>query len=412
MPPALSAESRTWRRTLFIVATLQGIMSLSVSLSWPFLPLYVLELGVRPASTASLWAGAIMAPQFLLAALVSPFWGALADRVGRKAMVMRCAISMAVFTLLMGLAQNVWQLLLLSFLYGIFSGFAGAATALVGTQVPEEKLGFALGWLSTAQLAGTLTGPLLGGLLADALHDYRRVYIATSIGGTIAVLLATLFVRESRAALARASGGVTAREGWFASIFRTRELAPMFLVLLLANVCASAVGPIVAPFTRSLLPAGASWVGTAAGAAIAAAGIAGLVSAPLLGRNADRIGYRTTLLVSIAGAAAFTLPQAFASSIWAFIGLRSGVGIFLGGIAPVANAWIGRLYPRELRGRVYGMTAAASSLGNFAGPLTGGLIAHAFGFPAVFAVVAALMTANLVWVAIATRARAVSAAGR
>lgn len=397
-----------WKRTLALVAITQAIMSLSVSLSWPFLPLYVVELGVREPSTASMWAGIITAPQFLLAALVSPFWGAFADRVGRKAMVLRAALSMAAFTFLMGVAQNVWELLALSFLYGIFSGFNGTATALVGTQVPEERLGFALGWLSTAQLAGTLSGPLVGGLLADAFHDYREVYFCTSLGGFIAVSIAMFFVREIRPQKSKAAGDDRPRapkSNVFQALYQQSALAPMFLVLLLANVCASAVSPIIAPFTRSLLPSGAHWVGTAAGAAIAVAGVAGLISAPLLGRNADRIGYRGTLLLSIAGAAAFTLPQAFAGSIWWFIVLRSGVGVFLGGIVPIANAWIGRLFPREHRGQVYGMTAAASSLGNFFGPLTGGFVAQAYGFGAVFIVVASLMIANLLWVGLATRTR-------
>lgn len=381
---------------------LQGVMSMSVSVSWPFMPLYVYSLGIHPLSEASLWAGLITGPQFLLAALVSPFWGALADRIGRKPMVLRCAAATTVATACMGLSNNVWELLGCTVLYGIFSGFYGASVAFVGTQMPEQRLGFCLGWMATAQLSGTLVGPLAGGLLSDFLHTYRGVFFLSSIGSVIAVTLAAIFLREVHRVPVRAPRRAEGREGIFGGIFATRELAPMFVVLLLSQVAASALSPIVAPYVRSLL-GDSPFVATLAGAAIAVTGIAGLASSPLLGRRSDRVGYRSVLLISILGTAIFTLPQAFATSIGMFILLRSGVGVFLGGVVPTANAWLGRLYPREQRGRVFGMSAAAQSLGNFIGPVSGGLIASRFGIPTVFLVVGTLMVANFVWVAFATR---------
>ena len=393
-----------WRRTLFIMVALQGIMSISVSVSWPFMPLYVYSLGIHPLAEASLWAGLITGPQFLLAALVSPFWGSLADRIGRKPMVLRCAISTAFATAGMGLSTNVWELLGCTVLYGIFSGFAGAAVALVGTQVPEQRLGYALGWMATAQLAGTLMGPLVGGLMSDALHTYRGVFFFSSVSSALAVAFAVFFVREVRSpADARTKRREQPKSGFLGGVFQTRELAPMFLVLLLAQVAASALSPIIAPYARSLLGAGSPWVATIAGAAIAVTGIAGLASSPLLGRRSDRVGYRSILLISILGTALFTLPQAFAHTIWLFILLRSGVGIFLGGVVPTANAWIGRMYPREQRGRVFGVTAAAQSFGNFLGPISGGFFVLRFGIPTVFIVVTALTLANFTWVLLATR---------
>jgi len=385
------------------MVVLQGVMSLSVSVSWPFMPLYLYQLGIHPLAEASLWTGIIIGPQFLLNAVMSPFWGALADRIGRKPMVIRCATATAFATAMMGFSNNVWELLGCTILYGIFSGFAGAAVALVGTQVPEQRLGFCLGWMATAQLAGTLIGPLVGGLLSDVLHTYRGVFFFSSATSAITVLFAAFLIREIHGpAEVRALRRASSSGGFFGGIFQTRELAPMFVVLLLAQVAASALGPIVAPYARSLL-GDSPWVATMAGAAIAVTGIAGLASSPLLGRHSDRIGYRGVLLISILGTALFTLPQALAHTIWLFILLRSGVGVFLGGVVPTANAWLGRLYPREQRGRVFGVSASAQALGNFLGPLTGGIVASRFGIPTVFVVVTALMLANLVWVALATR---------
>jgi DHA1 family multidrug resistance protein-like MFS transporter len=172
----------------------------------------------------------------------------------------------------------------------------------------------------------------------------------------------------------------------------------MFLVILLAQVSAVGVSTVL-PLYVARIVGDVPWVATANGAAFAITGVAGLLSAPFLGRRSDRVGYRTVLLISLAGTACFTLPQAFASTLWALIGLRFGVGAFLGGILPSANAAIGNLARGHERGQVYGMTSTAQFLGRFVGPIFAGVVAAHFGIAAVFIAIGGLMLANLVWVA-------------
>src|SRR5579862_7027184 len=176
------------------MVTVQALMSFAFSVSGPFLPLFIIQLGVKPIAAVSAWAGVIASVNFLAAAIFSPFWGGLADRTGRKAMVVRSCLAIALFTALMGVTQNVWQLFGARACMGVFSGFSAAAIALVGTEVPEESLGFALGWMATAQLAGALAGPLLGGLVADHLHDYRAALFATSAFALLATLVMSFSV--------------------------------------------------------------------------------------------------------------------------------------------------------------------------------------------------------------------------
>lgn len=391
-----------WRRTLWLMAGVQAIMSLAFSISAPFLPLYVIELGVRPEAQVDLWSGAIASANFLLAALFSPLWGSLADRVGRKMMVVRSCAAVCLFTALMGLAPSVGWLFAARACMGVFSGFSAASTALVGTQVPEEALGFSLGWMATGQLVGGLCGPLLGGLLADHLHDYRYVFFWTSGGALLATLICALLVRERFARPAPSADRRAPVWRQFGELLRHPRLAPMFVVVLLTQVTVLGVTPIVPLFVRALT-GNVSWLGTAAGAAFAVTGVADLIASPFLGKRSDRIGYRRVLLISLAGAACFTLPQAFAHGIVAFLALRFGVGIFVGGILPTANALIGRMVPSERRGQVYGMVASATFLGMFAGPLLGGTIAARFGYPAVFLTFGLLALANLAWVAASVR---------
>jgi DHA1 family multidrug resistance protein-like MFS transporter len=386
------------------MVALYATVSMGRSAAFPFFPLFYLELGVRPVENAALWSGATISVSFFMAALFSPIWGSFADRVGRKAMVLRSTFALTISTVLVAFVTEPWEVFALRAVAGIFSGFSGAATALVATQVPEERLGFALGWLATAQLGGSLIGPLIGGLLADSLHhNYRAVFLLTAAFTLVAALCCALFLHEHidpavRTARARERSSILQQ---IREVVAHPNLAPMFVVVLLAQVCALGVSPVVPLFVRSMVDE--RWVATAAGAAVAVTGIADVIASPWLGKRSDRIGYRRVLLISLAGAACFTLPQSLAQTIWVFLGLRFGVGLFLGGILPTANAWIGRMFKVEQRGRVYGITSSATFLGMAVGPLVGSEILAHFGFHAVFVVIGTLMLLNLVWVATSMR---------
>jgi MFS transporter, DHA1 family, multidrug resistance protein len=384
------------------MVTVQALMSFAFSVSGPFLPLFIIQLGVKPIAAVSVWAGVIASVNFLAAAIFSPIWGGIADRTGRKAMVIRSCLAIAVFTALMGLTRNVWQLFAARACMGIFSGFSAAAIALVGTQVPEETLGFSLGWMTTGQLVGGLCGPLFGGLLADRLHhNYRVVFYITALFALAAAVTCIFFVQEQFAREKRAEG----RASFFASLHEVAthpRLAPMFVVVLLAQVVAFGVQPIVPLFVRDLV-GNAPWLATAAGLAFAVTGLADLIASPFLGKRSDRIGYRRVLLIALCGVSAFTIPQGFVLSIGAFIALRFGVGLFLGGVLPTANALIGRIFPIERRGQVFGITSSATFLGMFIGPLIGGTVAAHFGFEAVFLTIGLMALANFAWVAFSVR---------
>ncbi|MFY9719363.1 MAG: MFS transporter [Candidatus Cybelea sp.] len=390
-----------WQRTLWLMVMVQAMMSFAFSVSGPFLPLFIIQLGVTPLAKVSVWAGAIASVNFLLAAVFSPFWGGIADRTGRKAMVVRSCAAISIFTAVMGTVQNVGQLFAARACMGIFSGFSAAAIAMVGTQVPEESLGFSLGWMATGQLIGGLAGPLFGGFLADRLGDYRHVFFVTSGVALAATLVALIFVREHF----RPNEPRARRLGFWQSLHEIAlhpRLAPMFVVVLLAQVVAFGVQPIVPLFVRALV-GNASWLATAAGLAFAVTGLADLIASPFLGKRSDRIGYRRVLLISLFGVACFTIPQAFVHGIGSFIAMRFGVGLFLGGILPTANALIGRMFPIDRRGQVFGLTSSATFLGMFIGPLLGGTIAASFGFAAVFIVIGAMALANFAWVAFSVR---------
>src|SRR6202012_5330730 len=133
----------------------------------PIMPLFLPILGVHSEAAIDMWAGILNGTTSFVAAFASPLWGRLADQRGRKLMLLRSSCAIAVFTALMGMSLNVWQFFAFRALMGAFAGFSASAIALVASQAPERRLGFALGWLSTGQLVGSLVRPVIGGGLAD-----------------------------------------------------------------------------------------------------------------------------------------------------------------------------------------------------------------------------------------------------
>jgi MFS transporter, DHA1 family, multidrug resistance protein len=382
--------------TLWAMVGIQFIMTMSFSFLSPIMPLFLPELGVTSEAGIDSWSGILNGSTSFVAAFASPLWGRLADRYGRKPMLIRSSCAIAVFTAFMGMSLDVWQFFAARALMGVFAGFSSTAMALVASQVPEQRLGYALGWLSTGQLVGSLVGPVIGGVLADITHSYRVPFYCTSAITFMAMFLVWRGVRED---FVRPEGSQRQRSGLrgLAMMIGAAGVLPLFFVLLMAQFSTRAVQPVVTLFVQELVGPRPD-IATLGGLAFSVTGLAGMIAVPLLGKHSDEIGYRRVLLICLIGATLTSFPQAFADSYWAFTAERFGVGLFIGGILPTANALIGRMVSRADRGTVYGMTASATFLGNSLGPLTGGAIAASFGLRWVFLITAALLLANLLWV--------------
>jgi DHA1 family multidrug resistance protein-like MFS transporter len=278
---------------------------------------------------------------------------------------------------------------------GVFAGFSSAAIALVATQVPEGRLGYSLGWLSTGQLVGSLIGPIVGGILADMTGSYRIPFYCTSATIFLAMGLVWFVVREDFTRPQRGSRRST-MSGLIALV-TTPALLALFFVLMMAQFGVRTVQPIVTLYVKEMVGPRPD-IATLAGIAFSITGLANVVSAPFLGNRSDRIGYRRVLLICLLGGTLMTLPQAFTDNYGVFTAERFGVGLFIGGLLPTANALVGRLVSRADRGAIYGMTSSPMFMGNSLGPLMGGAVAASFGLRWVFLLTAAVMAANLVWV--------------
>ena len=373
----------------------QVIMSMSLTVIVPLLPFYLPTIGVTGKRDILVWTGMLTSVNLFVAAAASPIWGVLGDRRGRKLMVMRSSAAICLFTFLMIFAVNVWMLLAIRALMGAFSGFGSAANTLVASRVPRHRLGFALGWLSTAQMVGAFIGPLAGGTLLDIFGNQRVVFLWTSaLAMTAFVFVWRLVPRDHIPALSLQGLHLPGKR-WTSVL---ASVMPFFVLLLIAQVSLRSVQPVITMFVTSLAP-GAPDVAILAGLAFSVAGLADLVGSPFLGKRSDRIGYRRVLLIALGGGVVFTAPQALAGNYWIFLAERFCVGLFISSIIPTAQALLARRIAPQDRGLAYGIGASATFLGGGLGPLFGAFTAAAFGMRSVFALTALMLLMAAAWVA-------------
>lgn len=239
-----------WKRNLTVAWLGCFLTGAAFSLVMPFLPLYVESLGVTGHSALNMWSGLVFSITFLFSAIASPFWGGLADRKGRKIMLLRSALGMAIVMLLMGLAQNIWQFLILRALLGLLGGFIPNANALIATQVPRNKSGWALGTLSTGGVSGALLGPLAGGLLADQ-YGLRPVFFITASVLLVCFILTLFFIREHFQPVSKKEM-LHIREV-VASLKNPKLVLSLFITTLIIQVATGSIAPILTLYVESWL---------------------------------------------------------------------------------------------------------------------------------------------------------------
>ena len=393
--PAIHSPSSwpIWQRNLAVCWLGGFIANASMTMVLPFLPLYMADLGVHSTGAVEQWSGLAFGATFLMAALVAPLWGRLADEYGRKLMLIRASLGMAIVTTAMAFATQAWHLVALRFLMGAVSGYVSASNALIATETPRDRAGWALGVLITGAAAGGLIGPLMGGYLADRI-GLRHVFLGTGGLMFVAFLFTSLLLTETFRPERRVR--LSGRAVW-AAVSDRRSLVAMGITAFLLMLANLAIEPIVTVYVGQLVAQGGH-VASMAGVVVAAGGIASVIAAPLLGRLADRIGPRRVLVGALGFGAVMTVPQAWVHDIWQLMALRFGFGLAAGGMLPTLNSLLRAATPDGLIGRIYGYAQSAQYLGALVGPIMGGVLAAHYGIPMLFYVTAALLAVNAVGV--------------
>jgi DHA1 family multidrug resistance protein-like MFS transporter len=381
----------TWKRNLYVVWVAELLAIAGFSVAFPFLPYYIQELGVTEPGRVELWSGILVAVQGVTMTVFSPIWGSLADRYGRKIMIQRATFGGAAVLAAMAFVQSVEQLALLRAAQGVLTGTVAAAMTLVASGTPRDRTGYALGLLQMAVWLGSSLGPPLGGLIAD-LWGYRAVFIVTGVLLFVAGVTVWRLVREEFTPVARGEGAGIGGD-FFAGVrlvARTPSLVALFSVRISVRLGTSLVTPILPLFVQSLL-ASPERVASTTGLITGVAAGSSALSAVLLGRASDRVGFRRMLLVCLAGTALSYVPHFFVTGTGQLLLLQAIQGFSLGGLLAVINAMLANQSPEGRQGAVYGLDASVTSAASAVGPMIGASVAAGLGLRIPFLMAAAAL---------------------
>ena len=385
-------EKPIWKKNLFVLSIAVFIAGIAFSEIMPFLSLYINTLGNFSHQQLNFWSGIVYSGTFIVSAVVSPWWGELADKKGRKPMILRAGIGMSVVIACMGLVQNVWQLLLLRMLQGVFAGFISNSNALVATETPKTNSGQALGTIASATTAGTLLGPLVGGALTS-FFSYRITFMIT--GGLLLLcsILVLFFVHEddfkpvTAKKLDKASGVIK-------SLRSPHLIFGLLLTTLIIQAANNSINPIVSLYVRQLLN-GHDNVVFISGVIAALPGIATFLVASRFGALGDKIGTHKIIVAGFIAASIFFFLTAFVRNTVELGILRFLVGFSDACLFPQVQTMLTKNSPAAVTGRIFSWNQSAMYIGNIVGPLLGSFVSGMFNYSMVFIVTTVIVLINL-----------------
>jgi MFS transporter, DHA1 family, multidrug resistance protein len=384
----------SWERNVWALALVVFIAFVGFQFFSPFLPLYVMELGVTDPTRVALWSGVLTAVTPAVSGLLGPLWGSFADRVGRKMMMVRSLVGFVIIVAAMGLVTSVTQLLILRVLQGVIAGFSIFAMALASVSCPKERVPVAIGRVQGAQLLSVAIGPAAGGYVASHFGLRYAFFVTAGMCALALVGLLVLFT-ENRApgdagpAAATSDTGFTLRQVWTSRGF------PLVLVLLfVAQFIDRGLSLLVPLKVGTLLDV--TRIAATSGEIISLAAICATGSALLAGRLAQRWPAERLLLIGLVAGGLPCALMAFTSGWQSLMLFRCLTGLFLGGALTLAYSIGGSLVTGERRGAAFGWLALSVQIGTAASPLVSGGLA-AISLPGAF-----VMDGTLAWLAAGT----------
>lgn len=392
----------SWKVNLISVWFGCFFTGLAISQILPFLPLYISQLGVSSHEALSMWSGLTFSITFLISAIVSPLWGSLADRKGRKLMLLRASLGMAIAILLQAFATNVWQLFLLRGIMGLTSGYIPNAMALVASQVPRERSGWALSTLATAQISGVIGGPLMGGFIADHV-GLRPVFLITAMLLMVSFLVTFFLIKEGVRPTLKKSERLSGR-AVFASLPYPALVISLFFTTLVIQLCNGSISPILALFIKSMAP-DSNNIAFLSGFIASVPGISALISAPRLGKLGDRIGTERILMATLICAVVLFFAMSWVTTPFQLGVLRFLLGFADGAMLPAVQTLLVKYSSEQITGRIFGYNQSFMYLGNVAGPLMGATVSAMAGFRWVFIATAVIVLINIVQLMLTLRQR-------
>ena len=389
-------DARGGMRNVWIITASMTVLAICYTMIIPFLPIYLLELGV-PKDDVALWSGLVFGITFLIAGIMAPIWGKIADNKGKKRMALRAGFAIAVSYVLIGMVSNEYELLLGRAFVGFANGFYPAAMTMVSLSVDEKQLGRALGIFQTGLILGNVVGPFLGGAI-ESIVGMRPVFYVSGAAVLIATLAVLFFVKEPKLhtdesneeGKSKQSTKSTSLREDFKAVQQQPVLVRLLWIFFFMQCAIMMLQPILALYVGDMQ-------GTMEGAAIISGtilsigGLAGSLTTNIWVRIGERRGYFKTISYCMLGSGVVLLLQSLPVGIWWFGVLQVLIGSCIVGINPSLSAAVTLNTDPSFRGRMFGMTTTAQQFGSMVGPVFASIVSTYVGISYVFSITGLLL---------------------
>ena len=389
-----------WKINLYTLWGSQICALMGFGFVLPFIPFYIQEMGVTDPVQLSYYVGLSATFPAATMAIAAPIWGIMSDRYGRKMMILRAMFFAVLIFVTMSLVRNVWQLLVLRALQGIFTGTITASMSFVSANTPENRMSYALGLMTSSNFLGFSVGPFVGGLLAEVV-GYRMCFVLGSMLMSIGFFLVLFFVKEDKNTYGYRIRSDIEGKGKKTKLFNSFVLSIM-LCLLVQRIARSVFAPFLALYVQERL-------GTIVGAARytglinGATSLATATAAFTITRRGDKSDkLNTALILTVISIPVISLSIPF--DYLPVFGLFFTVYFFIaGGIEPILTSAVSERTPSHMRGSLFGVVGTVSSIGAMISPIMGSFISVEFGLRAILIVIPIFTAVQIICISLAKR---------
>jgi len=390
-----------WKRTYWAVWIANFITATGMMSFLPFFPRHIESLGVTDRAEIELWTGLVFGAAPLAAAVMTPVWGALGDRIGRKAMIARAMIAITIFVGGMSFMTTPQGLLFMRLGQGVFSGFVAPSITLVSVSAPADRQGRVTGSLQTAIALGAVVGPLLGGVLTPEV-GVEVIFRTVSVMALLSAALVLVMAREDAGTRRETAPGERSPRALLrAAVTDLREalaipeLRGVVVFLFWLQFGIGVTNPLMELFVRDVSGGDSAAVARTTGALFSAMAAINLIAMPWWGIHGDKVGHARALRrCALLASAALALHSVVSAVALLFVS-RILLGAGMAGASPCAYGLAAAELPLERRGGGMGLVFSARTLAISLSAFSGGWLSQWVGIRGLFLGGAALVLITL-----------------
>jgi DHA1 family multidrug resistance protein-like MFS transporter len=371
---ALAPPPDAWQRNVFAVTAASFMGYTGFTLVMPFLPLFIGRLGVTDVGEIAMWTGVSLGITPALTALLSPAWGRLGDRFGRKIMVERSLVSFVVLMTAMAFVTQAWHVLAIRAVQGLFAGYGSLSVAMAAESAPRDRMPNAIGLVQTAQRIGPGVGPVVGGILAG-LVDLRRVFLLTA-GFYAAGLVIVHLLYDDRATHAAPADPADSGRVTFRDVLAFQNFVLMMVVIFGLQFVDRSFGPVL-PLWVEQTGIAPSRVALTSGVLFSIIAIAGALGHHFCGRLLRRYASRVVIAGGMAIAAAASAVFGITANFWIMTVASLLFGVGIGAAMTASYSAAGAVIPPGAHGAGFGVLTSASLVGMASSPFIAGFVGGA-----------------------------------